>query len=551
MKPDVSRTRSINDKTSTLSWKHKRVQRKVPSNKARQSIVQSRLNVCRVLFVPSRRSSELRWLTTRTLLLLRVRLDARRDFHSDLCSFLPRQQRSAPPGSSLAPRHHFSSLQSCSRLPAGAIDALSEDCQRAARSAEHRSFTLCLLAEPLSHQQSSDGHTGQQSSITTIGTTCDTAFAFHSGWRVRVNLRSTCFCSQQRFTVSIAVQNLAISQSWKARCESSVHRSRCRPASSCHGERSCLKRCSRARHAFGSIRIARHIETPSKTEGAGNKDLLEARLPSPSKAGAVTEARASPERAPPLVHAFTSPVRQDRYQATQSLSTPPPAASAEAKPETPVLSSDKRATCSHSAARGRIWRQGVPEKPSYSPRRAYANSSARNNDYGMKSERVPARRVLVQPTPAARQASAKLTESQATGAARVASVASKAARTVSSGASRIGGHSSSLPATALTRFASSSHAPAPSASTAAAAAVQPAVRSVSSSQGSSVASKASRLQRSASVAFGTKPVSPSEQARSLSGLPRPRSMQAPSSSAPASGPGSRLLGRRRSDRLEV
>lgn len=282
------------------------------------------------------------------------------------------------------------------------------------------------------------------------------------------------------------------------------------------------------------------LETPSKVDISVNEGLQETRSPSPSKVQAVAETAASPQRASPPRHAFTSPLRQQRDQATLSLATPPSKV-AENKAETPGPAF--RQTARRVPIQQHEAEFGVklsPEKPSYSPRRAYANSSARTNEFGAKAERVPARRVVMQPTVAARQASGKMTQPQTAGAARVASVASKAARSVSTGTNRIGGHSSSLPATALSRFASATHAASSVASAPATAAVQSAARSVSSTQGSSVASKASRLQRPASVAFGAKPNSPSKQPRSMSGLPRPKPMQPAASSVPASGPGSRL-----------
>lgn len=179
-----------------------------------------------------------------------------------------------------------------------------------------------------------------------------------------------------------------------------------------------------------------------------------------------------------------------------------------------------------------------PAKPSYSPRKAYANSSARTNDFGAKPERVPARRVPIQPTAAARQASAKHNGLAASGAMRIASVASKATRSVSVNVGRIGGQSTSLAAAALSRTASSASGPS-SVSIAATATTAPAPRIVTSAQGSSVASKASRLQRPASASLGNNLSSPSKQPRSLSGLPRPKSASTTSATS-IPGPATRL-----------
>ncbi|CBQ73784.1 conserved hypothetical protein [Sporisorium reilianum SRZ2] len=289
-----------------------------------------------------------------------------------------------------------------------------------------------------------------------------------------------------------------------------------------------------------SVRFAvpEMLETPTRSVQSSTAVLSAARSASPSKVRLVPDVLCL-EQAPAVPQPLVSPQRQNVDQAATMPATPS-SNIAEAKPETPgpVFRQTARRVPIHQHEAD-FGVKVSPEKPSYSPRRAYANSSARTNDFGVKQERIPARRVPVQPTGASRQASSSSRpgDAPAQGAVRVASVASKAARMVSNGSSRIGGQSSSLPPAALARVALSTQtaSSAPSAATA-----QIAARSVSSLQGSSVASKASRLQRPASVAFGVKPNSPSKQARSLSGLPRPRSAQPASASVPSSGPGSRL-----------
>ncbi|TKY85316.1 hypothetical protein EX895_005478 [Sporisorium graminicola] len=274
------------------------------------------------------------------------------------------------------------------------------------------------------------------------------------------------------------------------------------------------------------------LETASKLCPASSANLSAARSSTPSKIRYEVDHLAAPQ---PL----HSPQRQSAEQATTLLATPLPTAT-EAKPETPgpIFRQTARRVPIHQHEAD-FGVKVSPEKLSYSPRRAYANSSARTNDFGIKQERIPARRVPVQPSAAVRQtsSSSRPGEVPVTAAMRVASVASKGARMVSNGSSRIGGQSTSLPPAALARGVSFVQ---PASTALNTATTQSAARSVSASQGSSVASKASRLQRPASAAFGVRPNSPSKQARSLSGLPRPRSAQPTSSSTPASGPGSRL-----------
>lgn len=278
--------------------------------------------------------------------------------------------------------------------------------------------------------------------------------------------------------------------------------------------------------------VAESIETPSKSIELGNAGSLAAHSPSPTY-------RHSPAYGPRTndeCQSLTSPVRQ----ATTLPCTPPPTAT-DTKPETPgpVFRQTARRVPMHQHE-AEFGVKVSPEKPSYSPHRAYSNSSARTNDFGVKQERIPARRVQPPQPAAARQISARLGDGTAPSVARAASVASKAARTVSNGPSRIGSQSTSLPAAALARAGSTVTASTSSTSAPGTASAPSTVRVVSSSQGSSVASKASHLQRPASAAFGVKPNSPSKQARTLSGLPRPRQAQPTNTMAPASGPGSRL-----------
>ncbi|KAJ9477840.1 hypothetical protein PHBOTO_001436 [Pseudozyma hubeiensis] len=293
--------------------------------------------------------------------------------------------------------------------------------------------------------------------------------------------------------------------------------------------------------ATPSVRFAmpEASETPSKTAWLGNVNSLAIRTPSPSKAPTAVEDSRSIEPAPPVSQRPLSPMRHDNHAAAVSPSTPP-AMVANAKPETPgpVFRQTARRVPIHQHEAD-FGVKVSPEKPSYSPRRVYSNSSARNTEFAVKHERIPARRVQVHSTAGARQISTKHGEGPAPAAMRVASVASKAARTVSSGTSRIGSQGATLPAAALARAASAAVAPSSSSSAPRAALSQPVARAVPSMQGSSVASKASR-QRLASAALAARPNSPSRQARPISGLPRPRSAQPAGMSAAASGPGSRL-----------
>ncbi|GAC99184.1 hypothetical protein PHSY_006784 [Pseudozyma hubeiensis SY62] len=293
--------------------------------------------------------------------------------------------------------------------------------------------------------------------------------------------------------------------------------------------------------ATPSVRFAipEASETPSKAGWLGNVSSLAIRTPSPSKAPTAVEESRSIERASPVSQRPTSPMRHVSHAAALSPSTPP-ATVANAKPETPVpvfRQTARRVPIHQHEADFGV--KVSPEKPSYSPRRVYSNSSARNTEFAVKHERIPARRVQVHGAAAARQISTKQGEGTAPATMRVASVASKAARAVSSGTSRIGSQGATLPAAALARAPSSSLPPSFSSSAPRAALSQPAARAVPSMQGSSVASKASR-QRLASAALAARPNSPSRQARPVSGLPRPRSAQAAGMPASTSGPGSRL-----------
>ena len=281
--------------------------------------------------------------------------------------------------------------------------------------------------------------------------------------------------------------------------------------------------------------------SPSKSDRIAAETLPAARSPSPSKAHTVlVDTPRSPERADAQTDLLSSPLRDEVAPLTELPSTPPQAP-VEHKAETPgpvFRQTARRVPIQQHEADFGV--KVSPEKPTYSPRKAYANSSARTNDFGSKPERIPARRVPVQSAPALRQVSSKQAEPAPATAARFSSVASKAARTVSAGASRIGGQSTSLAAAALTRTVSAAAPPAAPAPVSAPTHAQPASRAAAMAQGSSVASKASRLSRPASAAFGTKPSSPSKQPRSLSGLPRPRLASAAATTAPAAGPGSRL-----------
>ncbi|SPO26858.1 uncharacterized protein UTRI_04171_B [Ustilago trichophora] len=282
--------------------------------------------------------------------------------------------------------------------------------------------------------------------------------------------------------------------------------------------------------------------TPSRTGKAKNGETQGARSPSPAKAQIITDVLISPEQLSELqLEPQSSPApARDGAGSNMEMPSTPPSVMAESKTESPgpVFRQTARRVPIHQHEAD-FGVKVSPEKLSYSPRKAYANSSARTNDFGAKSERIPARRVPVQSAPAARQTSGKQGELSAPTAARVPSVASKAARTANAGASRIGSQATSLPAAALSRTVSATAA-ATSAATSGAATKQSATRLVSLSQGPSVASKASRLQRPASTAFGNPPSSPSKQARSLSGLPRPKLAPPAASAALGAGPGSRL-----------
>ncbi len=262
-----------------------------------------------------------------------------------------------------------------------------------------------------------------------------------------------------------------------------------------------------------------------------------ARSSSPVKTQAEPTVARTPERQTVQPELQASSTRKSVKEPVEMPATPPSApVASDAKPETPgpvFRQTARRVPIQQHEAEFGV--KVSPEKPLYSPRKGYANSSARSNDFGAKPERIPARRVQVQQPAAARQVSAKQSEQPTTVAPRVASVASKAARTASTGTSRIGGQSAILPAAALSRpVVGVSKAPASSTS------ASIATRVASSSQPSSVASKANRLQRPASAVFGSKPASPSKQARTLSGLPRPKSATATAMSVPATGLGSRL-----------
>ncbi|CDR88601.1 uncharacterized protein SPSC_04428 [Sporisorium scitamineum] len=290
-----------------------------------------------------------------------------------------------------------------------------------------------------------------------------------------------------------------------------------------------------------SVRFAgpEMLETPSKLVQPTIAVLSAARSSSPNKTRVVADDLGSGDQANPASQRLVSPQHQNAEQATTMPATPPPSV-AEPKPETPgpIFRQTARRVPIHQHEAD-FGVKVSPEKPSYSPRRGYANSSARNNEFGVKQDRIPARRVPMQPSTAVRQtsSSSKTGDVSAAGALRVASVASKAARMVSNGSNGIGGQSTSLSPAALARGGSSFQL---ASSTPSAATAQSAARSVSALQGSSVASMASRLQRPASAAFGVKPNSPSKQARSLSGLPQPRSAPSTSTSTLAAGPGSRL-----------
>lgn len=282
--------------------------------------------------------------------------------------------------------------------------------------------------------------------------------------------------------------------------------------------------------------------TPSRTGKTQNGETQGARSPSPAKAQIITDLSRSPEQLAELQPEPQSSPAPARDGAVSNLEMPstPPSVMAESKTETPgpVYRQTARRVPIHQHEAD-FGVKVSPEKLSYSPRKAYANSSARTNDFGAKPERIPARRVTVQSALAARQTSGKQGEPSAPTSARIPSVASKAARTASAGASRIGSQATSLSAAALSHTVSASAAPT-SAATSSAATKQPATRLVSLSQEPSVASKASRLQRPASTTFVDPTSSPSKQTRSLSGLPRPKLAPPTASAALGAGPGSRL-----------
>ncbi|SNX84834.1 uncharacterized protein MEPE_03543 [Melanopsichium pennsylvanicum] len=273
------------------------------------------------------------------------------------------------------------------------------------------------------------------------------------------------------------------------------------------------------------------VTTPNRAFHVEGGDLRAAHLPLPVKATIAPDTTKSPEQGIKQLTVLLSPIRNEAGGSTAMPCTPPTAVT-EAKPETPgpVFRQTARRVpvYQHEADFGV---KVSPAKASYSPHKAYANSSARSNEYGTKADRVPARRVQMQPPTATRQVSAKQGDAPAPIAARIPSVASKASRAISAGAVRLGGQSTSLPAAAFSRNVSAA-SPAP-----AAVSTQATSRLASSLQGSSVASKASRLHRPASAVFGNKLSSPTKQAKTLSGLPRRKTAAA---AAPAAGPGSRL-----------
>ena len=288
--------------------------------------------------------------------------------------------------------------------------------------------------------------------------------------------------------------------------------------------------------ATPSVRFAEpnSHDTPSKYRAV--------RTPSPAKIQPLPDVARSADDIASQSELLSSPLRGSADAASKLLSTPP-LATPDAKAETPgpIFRQTARRVPIHQHE-AEFGVKVSPEKPSYSPRKHYANSSARTNDFGARPERIPARRVPVQPAPAARQNTTKQGEMQAPSAARIASVASKSSRTVSVSASRFGGQSTSLPAAALSRAVSAASAPAASAlTTRVASSAQSANRAVSSSQASaSVASKASRLQRPGPTVFGAKSTSPSKQTRSLTGLPKPKLNAGTATATAGSGPGSRL-----------
>ncbi|SPO26582.1 uncharacterized protein UTRI_04171 [Ustilago trichophora] len=291
--------------------------------------------------------------------------------------------------------------------------------------------------------------------------------------------------------------------------------------------------------------------TPSRTGKTQNGETQGARTPSPSKAQIIADVSRSLEQLAelqPEPQPSPAPARNGAVSNMEMPSTPP-SAMVESNTETPgpVFRQTARRVPIHQHEAD-FGVKVSPEKLSYSPRKAHANSSARTNDFGAKQERIPARRVTVQSALAARKISGKQGEPSAPMSARVPSVASKAARTASAGGSRIGSQATSLSAAALSRTVSVPAAPTSAttssatsgAATSGMATKQPATRLVASSQGPSVAPKASRLQRPASTTFGNPTSSPSKQTRSLSGLPRPKLAPPTASAAQGAGPGSRL-----------
>ncbi|KAJ1026238.1 hypothetical protein NDA18_003895 [Ustilago nuda] len=281
-------------------------------------------------------------------------------------------------------------------------------------------------------------------------------------------------------------------------------------------------------------------EAPSKPDQIISVELHSACTPSPIKSQLFPEMSRSPRRTESQFAAQSSSARSPSM-AEAGMAATPPRKVAEFKPETPcpVFRQTARRVPIHQHEAD-FGVKVSPEKPSYSPRRTYANSSARSNDFGVKPERVPARRVPIQPAVVSRQNTAKSGEASVPSGMRLASVASKTACVVSIGSGRIGSHNTSLPPAALSRAASATNASSISGQASNLAAKQSGSKPTSATQGHSVASKASRLQRPASAVFGSKQPSPTKQARSLSGLPRPKSASATAPLSSAVGPGSRL-----------
>ncbi|ETS59906.1 hypothetical protein PaG_05876 [Moesziomyces aphidis] len=281
--------------------------------------------------------------------------------------------------------------------------------------------------------------------------------------------------------------------------------------------------------------------TPSATTRRQDDNVtLAARSPSAKTTHASPDRTGSPHasRAPP--QSLPSPVRQESEAANASLLTP----ARESVSESDANNASPGPVFRQTARRVPIHQHeadfGVKVSPERSPRKAYTNSSARSVDFGPKPERIPARRVQVHASAAARTNILKPSEKAGQEASRAPSVASKAARSVSVGSNRFGSQNTSLPPSALSGAAKLIPHRLASAPASATTATQPASRGASASQGPSVASKASRGQNSASAVFGQKLSSPDKPSRSASGLPRPRQATAGISSLPSGGPGTRL-----------